>query len=131
MTSNVLKLSEYVEGAGLDLSPEATALIDYTIRNPKRQKFTRESIAEQFGETFALIGGVPRLALWADQNPGQFFNLYSKLLPASVKAEMNLISSPIESMTVDQIRELPTDQFKMLLLSRAAEVREDTIDQDQ
>jgi hypothetical protein len=119
--SNVLKLSEFVEGTGIDLSPEANALIDYTLRTPRRQKFSRESIAEHFNETFLLIGGVPRLSLWADQNPGQFYTLFSKLLPSAIKADMNVTSSPIESMTVEQIRDLPTEQFKLLVLARAAE----------
>jgi hypothetical protein len=28
-----------------------------------------------------MIGGVDRLALWADQNPGDFYKLFGKLMP--------------------------------------------------
>jgi len=45
--------------------------------------------AEAFQSAFDLIGGIPRLALWADKNPTAFFTLYSKLIPASIKAEVN------------------------------------------
>lgn len=38
----------------------------------------------QFQHAFELIGGIPRLAHWAHQHPTQFFQLYSKLIPAQV-----------------------------------------------
>jgi len=38
----------------------------------------------QFQHAFELIGGIPRLAHWAHQNPDKFFQLYSKLIPAQV-----------------------------------------------
>ena len=45
--------------------------------------------ADAFQNAFELIGGVPRLALWADKNPTAFFSLYSKLIPATVKAQVD------------------------------------------
>jgi hypothetical protein len=42
------------------------------------------NVREQFQHAFELIGGIPRLALWAHQNPDKFFALYSKLIPAQV-----------------------------------------------
>lgn len=45
--------------------------------------------ADAFQAAFDLIGGIPRLALWADKNPTAFFSLYSKLIPSSVKTELN------------------------------------------
>lgn len=45
--------------------------------------------ADAFQAAFDLIGGIPRLALWADKNPTQFFALYSKLIPSSVKTELS------------------------------------------
>jgi hypothetical protein len=42
------------------------------------------SVRLQFQHAFELIGGIPRLAMWAHQNPDKFFNLYSKLIPAQV-----------------------------------------------
>lgn len=47
------------------------------------------NVKDQFIHAFELIGGIPRLALWAHQNPTEFFKLYSKLLPASVNASMD------------------------------------------
>lgn len=44
--------------------------------------------ADAFQSAFDLIGGIPRLALWADKNPTAFFSLYSKLIPSSISAEV-------------------------------------------
>ena len=30
-----------------------------------------------------MIGGVQRLALWANENPGDFFKLYAKMMPST------------------------------------------------
>jgi hypothetical protein len=52
---------------------------------PKLPAYTRtRNVREQFQHAFELIGGIPRLAHWAHQNPDKFFNLYSKLIPAQV-----------------------------------------------
>lgn len=43
------------------------------------RKFNRQSILDAFGEAFELVGGVPRLALWADANPGKFYPVMARL----------------------------------------------------
>lgn len=48
-----------------------------------REGFNRQDVINAFNEAFEQMGGVRRLALWADQNPGEFFKLYAKLLPSS------------------------------------------------
>lgn len=45
------------------------------------------NVREQFQHAFELIGGIPRLAFWAHQNPGKFFQLYSKLIPTQISGE--------------------------------------------
>jgi hypothetical protein len=123
MSASVVRLAEFVNSEE-ELSSQARALIEYTINVPPKRRITRQTVVEQFNETFQLIGGVPRLALWADQNPSQFFSLYSKLLPASIKAEM-LLPQGVDDMTPEQIKELSTDQLKYLLLVKAGESAED------
>jgi hypothetical protein len=46
-------------------------------------KVTRQEVVNAFTNAFTMIGGVDRLALWADQNPSEFYRLYGKLLPPS------------------------------------------------
>jgi len=48
-----------------------------------------QKAANAFQHAFELIGGVPRLALWADKNPSAFFALYSKLIPSTVQAQVS------------------------------------------
>ena len=50
---------------------------------------TRADVIRAFQHSFELIGGVPRLALWADANPGDFYKLYGRLLPASSTNELD------------------------------------------
>jgi hypothetical protein len=45
------------------------------------------NVRSQFLHAFELIGGIPRLAMWAHQNPERFFPLYAKLIPAQVTGE--------------------------------------------
>lgn len=45
---------------------------------PRNLRSQRASAA--FAQAFELIGGVPRLALWADRNPDKFFQLYARML---------------------------------------------------
>lgn len=49
----------------------------------------KQKAADAFQSAFDLIGGVPRLALWADKNPSAFFALYSKLIPSSIQAQVH------------------------------------------
>jgi len=48
----------------------------------------REKVVHAFQEAFELIGGVPRLAHWADQSPSAFFKLYARLLPTQANNQL-------------------------------------------
>lgn len=70
-------------------SPQLDTLLQkglYGKKLPSELKGKRA--ADAFQQAFDMIGGVPRLALWADKNETAFFALYSKLIPSSVKAEV-------------------------------------------
>jgi hypothetical protein len=76
--------------AGSSGSPDLDNLLTkglYGAKLPKELK--GKKAADAFQRAFDLIGGIPRLALWADKNPTAFFSLYSKLIPSTVKAEVN------------------------------------------
>lgn len=49
---------------------------------------SKEFIANAFHASFDLIGGVPALLLWANQNPGDFYKLYAKMLPEVEKGNV-------------------------------------------
>lgn len=45
--------------------------------------FSRQDVVNAFANAFTMIGGVQRLALWANAHPDKFYPLYSKLLPST------------------------------------------------
>lgn len=59
----------------------------YGTKTPQQLK--SQKAADAFQSAFDLIGGIPRLALWADKNPTAFFSLYSKLIPSSILAKVD------------------------------------------
>ena len=38
---------------------------------------------------FDMIGGTIRFAMWADENPKEFYQMYSRLLPSALNAQIN------------------------------------------
>ena len=67
------------------LNDIATASTKYgggkLLKFTRSTKVTRADVVESFTNAFQMIGGVDRLALWADQNPGDFYKLFGKLMP--------------------------------------------------
>ena len=55
---------------------------------PRSQDFTRKDVVNAFINAFELIGGTPRLALWAHQNETDFYKLYSRLLPSQASTAL-------------------------------------------
>lgn len=49
----------------------------------KNDGFSRQDVVNAFQRAFTMIGGVQRLALWANQNPDKFYPLYAKLMPST------------------------------------------------
>lgn len=50
---------------------------------------SRKEVEAAFIETFELVGGIPRLAMWANNpaNYGEFLKLYAKMIPKEVAEE--------------------------------------------
>lgn len=49
----------------------------------RKDGFNRMDVVQAFNNAFQIMGGVPRLALWANQNPDKFYPLYAKLMPST------------------------------------------------
>jgi hypothetical protein len=54
----------------------------------------KQRFLQATNEVFDLIGGVPRYALWADQNPDKFYSLFAKTIPAAV-AQTLVATGPV------------------------------------
>lgn len=101
----------------LQMSPELTRLLERGLIGSSLPPVLKDSkAAKAFQQAFDLIGGVPRLALWADQNPSKFYSLYSKLVPATAevhqKTDINVniswASSDRLSYQRGEVVDLPT-----------------------
>ena len=86
VTSNILPTTEEMDDG--PITPTLTEVEDNLNAlavTPKLPSYCKtRNVRLQFQHAFELIGGIPRLAHWAHQNPDKFFNLYSKLIPAQV-----------------------------------------------
>lgn len=60
-----------------------------TGRIRRQRGLTRGDVIQTFNLAFELIGGTPRLALWADANQTEFYKIYGRLLPSSNSQELD------------------------------------------
>ena len=64
-----------------NIGQQLTIIANRDSLKPVSKTLSRAKVAEVFDDAFEMIGGVSRLAWWANENPGEFFKLYSKLMP--------------------------------------------------
>lgn len=84
----------------LDMEPLAALSANKVVRIPRSPSFSRKEVVRAFQSAFELIGGVPRLAIWADTNPNEFYKLYGKLLPSSNSSALGESSKLIIEMAI-------------------------------
>ena len=96
----------------LDMEPLSRIANGKSVRVPRSPHFTRKDVVNAFQSAFELIGGVPRLALWANDNQSDFFKLYARLSPSQsssalgeanvLRIEMAIARSPLDDVEVPQ-----------------------------
>lgn len=57
-------------------------------RVPRNETIRRTQVVDSVLDAFELIGGTSRMALWANDNPGEFYKIYAKLAPKQIEAEV-------------------------------------------
>lgn len=84
-------LAEQVLGPSeLEISKELMSLLSRDMLGDALPPQLRTNkAARAFEQAFELIGGVPRLALWADRNPSKFYAMFSKMIPSTVQGNIN------------------------------------------
>jgi hypothetical protein len=55
-------------------------------RKPGTPNKTTVAVKEAFRKAFDDLGGTAALVTWAQENPTQFYQLYSKLIPTEIDA---------------------------------------------
>jgi hypothetical protein len=76
----VLEYSDQLD----DFLSEA-AKVAKNINRVPRKVAQRERFMQALAEAFEIVGGVPRLALWADKNQTEFYKLLGKQVPGLVQ----------------------------------------------
>lgn len=51
------------------------------------------AVKEALQAAFQGIGGVPKLIAWAEESPGEFFKLWTKMLPTEIVGDLSLTIS--------------------------------------
>lgn len=69
---------------GHQISPEMRDLIARGLHHVFLPEALQPKSAEAFQLAFEAIGGLPRLAIWADQNPTKFFALFARMIPPTI-----------------------------------------------
>ena len=66
------------------ISPELRDLVTRGLHHVYLPPALQPKSAEAYQLAFEAIGGLPRLAKWADQNPSKFFNLFARMIPQTI-----------------------------------------------
>jgi hypothetical protein len=75
----------------------------------KNDGFSRQDVVNAFQRAFTMIGGVQRLALWANQNPDKFYPLYAKLMPStSINIGDNSVIQIVHALAPTELDKHPT-----------------------
>lgn len=68
----------------MGMSPDFIKLVERGIHSTRLPKALRnQKAAQAMQSAFEIIGGVPRLALWADANPDKFYPLFARMIPTT------------------------------------------------
>jgi hypothetical protein len=82
------RITEYSDELNVFLSDAAK---DCTkINRVPRKGANRDRFLQAMTEAFEIVGGVPRLALWADRNYGEFAKILGKQVPGLVQNAINV-----------------------------------------
>ena len=103
------QMSERAQNAEEILS-ELADLRQVRLAVPRNPKFSRADVVSAFQSAFELIGGTTRLALWANENPTEFYKLFGKLLPSAT--QVALTSTPRDP---NNLRTFSTEELEELL----------------
>lgn len=89
----------------------------------KKDGFNRMDVVNAFQNAFQMMGGVSRLALWANQNPDKFYPLYAKLMPSTsinIQTEGNklVIEHSVPSSPLDDFSSFKREEVEDAVIRR-------------
>lgn len=87
--NNVIQFMTREEFDAMNQTLKGLAEGNQKVTRITRKEFEKRKVIDSFHEAFDLIGGVPRLAFWAHENPTDFYKLYAKMLPSGSTIDVN------------------------------------------
>lgn len=87
--SNIVQFMTREEFDAMDRTLRGLADGDPKVTKIVKKEMGRQFVIDAFNEAFDLIGGVRRLALWAHENPTDFYKLWGKQLPSGAQVDVN------------------------------------------
>jgi hypothetical protein len=84
----------------LNMEPLTQLASGKTVRIPRNPHFSRKDVVNAFHQSFELVGGIPRLALWANDNYTDFAKLYARLLPSQASSSLGEAQHLIIEMAI-------------------------------
>lgn len=103
------RIGEYSDRMSEFLSPQAQ-FAQTLNKIPKRGR-DRERFMAALAEAFEIIGGVPRLALWADRNQTEFYKILGKQVPGLIQNSL-LVKTSGPVTIVSAIPSSPLDEIE-------------------
>jgi len=107
-TAKMEEFKELTPEEAMEALEKMSTLRRARIAIPRTPKFSRSEVVNSFHTAFEMIGGIPRLALWANENPGEFYKLFGKLLPSASIAEIITRSddAPVRTYSTLELEEM-------------------------
>lgn len=90
------RILKYQDDMGELLSEQARAAQKVN-RIPKQNK--KQRFIEGLGDAFELVGGVPRLAMWADHNLTEFYKICGKSVPGMIQQMQLNVTGDVKIVT--------------------------------
>lgn len=107
------RVLEYSDQLSPLLSDYAKATQGFN-RIPKKQA-QKQRIIQSLAEAFEIVGGVPRLALWADKNYGEFMKIVGKQIPVLVQNSIGIqANGPVTIVSAIPRSDLDGEEPKVL-----------------
>lgn len=85
------RVLEYSDALAELMSDQAK--VSRSLNRVPKKAAQRERFMQALAEAFEIVGGVPRLALWADKNYGEFAKILGKQVPGLVQNAFAIKSS--------------------------------------
>ena len=79
---------------------------------PRSPNFSRADVVAAITSVFEMIGGVPRFAVWANENEGEYYKIYAKFMPS--QQQVNVVVSNGEAPRAMERHELEAAAAKIV-----------------